>query len=142
MAKRGRKKKSNGSGAQRNGKGAGEPRINKSEMIRTIAAEQKITSPTQIRNLLAERGVKVSVPFVSTILSKARSKAGTSRRRRGSGRAKTATRNGRKHGSAGAFAGTSIELLQAAAELCKAAGGVQGARTAIDLVERLTQSVR
>ena len=62
-------------------KAADKPKVNKSEAIRSYKAKNKNAMPKEIAEALAAEGVVVSAAMVSTTLSNARRKSGSTKPR-------------------------------------------------------------
>jgi hypothetical protein len=99
----------------------------KSDSIRAYLAENPKAGPTEIAQALAAKGIEVSIPLVSAL--KAKAKGG------GRGKKRGATRGGRKTTAGGSK--VSLETLLAAKKMAQQLGGVDKAREALDLLEKL-----
>jgi hypothetical protein len=123
-------------------------KVNKSFEIREYRRLHRRAKPNTIVEALAKRGIKVTRQQVSTTLYMARRRRTTGRRARAAAedgvvRRRRRRRPGRRPGMRRGRrpgrrpAGLSAELLLAAKDLIDQVGGVDQARAALDLLEKL-----
>lgn len=118
--------------------------VNKSQLIRDYMAAHPEAGPQAVvEGVKSEHGVEVTAQFVSTIKSNDRRKAGAPAGRRGRrgrrpGAASAASSGAASGASGGATRGNvSPELLLQAKKLVDEMGGINKAKTAVDLLAEL-----
>lgn len=97
----------------------------KSDAIRAYLSAHKGAKATDVVAALAEQGVQVSTPLIYAIKGKGRSKRGTAKAKRGDSK------------TSSGFGTFSLETLLAAKKMVHALGGVQQAREALVVLEKL-----
>lgn len=111
------------------------PGPSKSDSIRAYFAENPGAGPTEVAQALASQGITVSIPLVSAL--KGKLKGGKGKR----GRKKGATVRGTKTNKTRKARGdekVSLNLLLAAKKMAAELGGIERARQAFDLLEKLS----
>ena len=111
--------------------------INKSQAIRDALRANRDKSPSEIADLLKAQGVDVNAQYVSTIKSNMKKTSNAVRRtRRG---IQQAGRNSKLGGGNNVRNG--LQVINAAVELVKSAGGVDQARAALATVEEIGKAM-
>jgi hypothetical protein len=100
---------------------------NKSSAIRDYKAANPTASPKEIAESLGKSGIVVSAQFVSTVLSNAKKKGGKIGKR--------GPKPGRK--AATAAASGSLEQLLKAKKMVEQLGGIDNARSALNVLAQL-----
>ena len=111
--------------------------INKSQAIREAVKSNPEKSPSEIAELLKAKGVDVNGQYVSTIKSKMRkTRRAVRKMRRGIRRA------GRRSRLVGGNpTDNGLQVMNAALELMKIAGGLEQAKTALATVEEIGKAM-
>ena len=102
--------------------------VNKSQAIRDALEAHPERSPSEIAEQLKAKGLDVNAQYVSTIKSNARAK-------------KRKTRVVRRKPTAG-VSRNGIGPVEAALEFIRAAGGLEGAKHALQTVDEIRETVR
>lgn len=102
---------------------------NKSSEIRNYKAANPTASPKEIAEALGKTGLSVSAQFVSTVLS--------NDKKRGGKVGKRGPKPGRKAASASRGGGGNIEQLIKAKQLVDQMGGIDNARSAINVLAQI-----
>ncbi len=112
--------------------------INKSQAIRDALRANPEKAPSEISELLKAKGIEVSGPYVSTIKTNMRKMRRVVRKvRRGIRRA------GRKsHLIGGTQTDNGLQVMNAAVDLVKIAGGMEQARAALVTVEEIGKAMQ
>jgi|GEM_PF-3438104 len=112
--------------------------INKSQAIRDALRDNRGKTPIEISELLKAQGVDVNAQYVSTIKSNMRNTSKAVRKvRRGIQRA------GRKSKLSGTTQfGDGLQIINAAVELLKLAGGMDQAKAALATVEEIGKAMQ
>ena len=112
--------------------------INKSQAIRDALRANRDKSPAEIAELLNAKGIDVNAQYVSTIKSNMRKTSQAVRKvRRGIRRA------GRKSSLNGTSQfGNGLQVINAAVELLKRAGGMDQAKAALATVEEIGKAMQ
>ncbi len=115
---------------------------NKSQAIRQIMSENPESGPGAVATAVKERfGYEISAAYVSTIKSQDKRKLGKAGGARSAARGRTRV-VARSGGVRGAATGTmNVETIEAAIGLVQAAGGVESARSALELLDRLKRTL-
>jgi hypothetical protein len=104
--------------------------MNKSQAVRDYLASHPDAGPNAIREALAEKGIAISTSLASVI------KYGSNKKKKGKpGRPKGSGRGARAGRSA---SGLNIEALVDAKRMAERMGGIDAARTALDLLAKLS----
>jgi len=98
---------------------------NKSSAIRDYKAANATATPKEIAEALGKDGIAVSAQFVSTVLSNAKKKGGKIGKR------------GPKPGRKAAAAAGSLEQLITAKKMVEQLGGIENARSALNVLAQL-----
>lgn len=111
--------------------------INKSQAIREALRAHRDKTPIEIAELLKAKGVDVSAQYVSTIKSNMRRTSKAVRKvRRGIQQA-----GRRSHLNGTSHFGNGLQVINAAVELLKIAGGVEQAKEALATVEEIGKAM-
>lgn len=112
--------------------------INKSQMIRDALRANRDKTPLEIAEMLTAKGIEVNAQYVSTVKTNMRKKSRAVRKvRRGIQRA------GRKSSLKGISEfGNGLQVINAAVELLKLAGGIEQAKAALATVEEIGKTMR
>lgn len=111
--------------------------INKSQAIRDALRANRDKSPTEISEMLKTKGIEVNSQYVSTIKSSMRKTSKAVRNvRRG---IQQAGRKSRLNGVSDF--GNGLQVINAAVELLKAAGGIDQAKAALATVEEIGKAM-
>ena len=112
--------------------------INKSQAIREALRAHRDKTPIEIAEMLTAKGVEVNAQYVSTIKSNMRKNV--------SSRAQGAARDsagGRKSSLNGTTQfGNGLQVINAAVELVKVAGGIEQAKSALSTVEEIGKAMK
>lgn len=112
--------------------------INKSQAIRESLRANRDKTPIEIADMLKASGVDVNAQYVSTIKSKMRKTSKAVRNvRRG---IRQAGRKSRLNGVSNF--GDGLQVIRAAVELLKVAGGVEQAKAALATVEEIGKAMQ
>lgn len=112
--------------------------INKSQAIREALRANRDKTPIEIAELLKGKGVDVNAQYVSTVKSSMRKTSKAVRNvRRG---IRQAGRKSRLNGVSNF--GNGLQVINAAVELLKAAGGIEQAKAALATVEEIGKAMQ
>ena len=111
--------------------------INKSQAIRDALRANPDKSPSEIAELLKAKGIDVTGPYVSTVKANMRkTRRAVRKMSRGIRRA------GRKSGLVGGSQiDNGLQVMNAAVELMKIAGGLEQAKAALSTVEEIGKAI-
>lgn len=115
--------------------------VNKSQMIRDYMKENPQAKPLEVATAMQEQGFQVTAQFVSTVKSNAKKSTKTGRRGRPAG----STKKPAAKATGGAKAATKVkssevtlDSLLNAKKLVQEMGGIEQARSALTVLEQLT----
>ncbi|MFN0197413.1 MAG: hypothetical protein ACKVT0_11765 [Planctomycetaceae bacterium] len=112
--------------------------INKSQSIRDALRANRDKSPSEIADMLKAKGIDVNAQYVSTIKSNMhKTSKAVKKVRRGIQRA---GRNSKLSGDNNVKNG--LQVINAAVELLKAAGGIEQAKAALATVEEIGKAMQ
>jgi len=109
--------------------------VNKSQAVRDYLASNPTAGPNAIREALKGKGIDISTSLASVI------KYGSGKKKGGRGRGRGRGRVGRPPGSGarrGGGARLDINALVEAKKLAERMGGIEAARSALDLLAKLS----
>jgi len=112
--------------------------VNKSQAIRDALRANRSKTPAEIAEMLTAKGIEVNAQYVSTIKSNMRNTSKAVRKvRRGIQRAgRRSQLNGASH------FGKGLQVINAALELLKLAGGIEEAKAALATVEEIGNAMK
>ena len=111
--------------------------LNKSQAIREALRANRGKTPIEIAEMLKATGVEVNAQYVSTIKSNMRKTSKAVRKvRRGIQRA-----GRRSHLDGASQFGKGLQVINAAVELVKVAGGIEQAKAALATVEEIGKAM-
>lgn len=112
--------------------------INKSQAIREALRANRDKTPLEIAEMLTAKGIEVNAQYVSTVKTNMRKTSQAVRRvRRGIQRA------GRKSSLNGITQfGNGLQVINAAVDLLKLAGGIEQAKAALATVEEIGKAMK